>query len=116
MKNITIESNGYELEVHYFAVESPKAIVQIMHGMEEHQERYEPFCQFLNANGFSVYTSNMRGHGSNAPVLGYFGKKTVINYSFKIKLRLRLILKKITPIKKYTYLRTLWEPLLLEMS
>ena len=24
MKNITIESNGYELEVHYFAVESPK--------------------------------------------------------------------------------------------
>ena len=40
MKNITIESNGYELEVHYFAVESPKTIVQIMHGMEEHQERY----------------------------------------------------------------------------
>lgn len=100
MKNITIESNGYELEVHYFAVESPKAIVQIMHGMEEHQERYEPFCQFLNANGFSVYTSNMRGHGSNAPVLGYFGKKNGYKLLVQDQIKIATYIKENNPDKK----------------
>lgn len=75
MEKIIINSNGYDLSVHSFTIENPKAIIQIMHGMEEHQERYEDFCHFLNSNGYSVYTSNMRGHGDNAPVLGYFGKK-----------------------------------------
>ncbi len=61
---------------HYFPIEHPKAIIQIIHGMKEHQERYEDFANYLNENGFSVITSDLRGHGKNATLLGYMsGKK-----------------------------------------
>lgn len=65
----------YKLDIHIFKVENEKAVIQVIHGMEEHQERYEKFIQFLNAKGFSVVSSNMRGHGSNAKDLGYFKEK-----------------------------------------
>lgn len=67
--------DGYELELHVFEVENAKAVVQVIHGMEEHQERYESFIEFLNLNNFTVVSSNMRGHGSNAVSLGYFKDK-----------------------------------------
>ena len=35
-------------------VESPKGIVQIMHGMSEHAKRYEDFALFLNKNGYKA--------------------------------------------------------------
>ena len=75
LKQLFLDSHNYKLNVHVFEVDSPKAIVQVIHGMEEHQERYEPFVNFLNENGYTVVTSNMRGHGEDAPVLGYFAKK-----------------------------------------
>lgn len=49
--------------------------MQIIHGMEEHQERYEKFIKVLNENGFSVVSSDMRGHGISAEFLGYFKDK-----------------------------------------
>lgn len=67
--------DGYPLSVHTFDIENPKAVIQIIHGMEEHQERYEPFIRFLNQNGYSVVSSDMRGHGSGALDLGYFKEK-----------------------------------------
>ncbi len=67
--------DGYKLDVHVFEIKKAKAVVQIIHGMEEHQERYEPFIEFLNKNGFSVVSSDMRGHGNNAKDLGYFKDK-----------------------------------------
>lgn len=75
--------DGYPLDVHVFSVQKPKAVVQVIHGMEEHQERYEPVINFLNKNDYSVVSSNMRGHGENAKVLGFFknkdGYKELIN-------------------------------------
>lgn len=68
-------ADGYPLSVHTFDVENPKAVVQIIHGMEEHQERYENFIFFLNENGYSVVSSDMRGHGKNAQTLGFFKEK-----------------------------------------
>lgn len=67
--------DGYSLEVHIFEVKKATAVVQVIHGMEEHQERYEPFIGFLNQHGFSVVSSDMRGHGSSAKDLGYFKEK-----------------------------------------
>ena len=67
--------DGYLLDVHIFFFFYAKAVVQMIHGMEEHQERYEPFIKFLNKNGFSVVSSDMRGHGKNAKDLGYFKDK-----------------------------------------
>ena len=73
MEKIILKArDGYELDVHIFEVKNAKATIQLIHGMEEHQERYEPFIAKLNKNGYSVVSSNMRGHGENAPTLGFF--------------------------------------------
>lgn len=72
--------DNYELNVHIFKTEKPKAVIQIIHGMEEHQERYERFANFLVNNGFCVVSSDMRGHGSNAKDLGFFKDKEGYKY------------------------------------
>lgn len=54
----------------------PKAIVQIVHGMAEHQKRYIPLAKYFNQRGIAVITSDLRGHGENISreeELGYFG-------------------------------------------
>lgn len=67
--------DGYNLELHIFEVPNAKAVIQIIHGMEEHQGRYEKFIKVLNENGFSVVSSDMRGHGKSCKDLGYFKEK-----------------------------------------
>ena len=67
--------DGYQLDLHIFEAKDAKAVVQIAHGMEEHQDRYEDFAKFLNANGFTVVSADMRGHGQNAKELGFFSGK-----------------------------------------
>jgi alpha-beta hydrolase superfamily lysophospholipase len=53
---------------------SPRAIVQIAHGLAEHSERYRDFAAALNKAGFGVYASDHRGHGPTARPedLGFF--------------------------------------------
>lgn len=76
MQKLTLQAeDGYPLDLHVFAAEKPKAVIQLVHGMEEHQERYEGFIAFLNTNGFSVISSDLRGHGYNCPSLGFFKAK-----------------------------------------
>lgn len=76
MEKVVLTSrDGYKLDVHVFEVENAKAVVQVIHGMEEHQGRYENFIKVLNENGFSVVSSDMRGHGISAENLGYFKEK-----------------------------------------
>ncbi len=70
-----IAKDGYQLSVHTFDVENPDAVIQVIHGMEEHQGRYEDFAHFLNSQGFCVVTSDMRGHGYEAEKLGHFGDR-----------------------------------------
>lgn len=75
MERVSIQAkDGYKLSLHIFEAENPKGYVQIIHGMEEHQERYEPLAKRLTAAGYTVISSDMRGHGETAPVLGYFGE------------------------------------------
>ena len=64
--------DNYELNLHIFEVSNPKGYIQIIHGMEEHQERYERLIKDLNSLGYTVISSNMRGHGEDAPLLGFF--------------------------------------------
>lgn len=53
-------------------VDHPKGVVQIIHGMAEHAERYEAFATFLNANGYLVVADDHRGHGqTDYKTLGY---------------------------------------------
>lgn len=57
--------DGVEIQAYKWIKEDIdiKGIVQIAHGMAEHALRYEPFCNFLTANGYIVYANDHRGHG-----------------------------------------------------
>lgn len=54
-----------------------KAIFQIAHGMAEHKERYEEFCDFLAQNGYAAVIHDHVGHGESVnskEELGFFGE------------------------------------------
>lgn len=57
--------DGLNLSIALFENDTPKALVQIIHGSVEHKERYYPFAQFLNNNGYTVIVSDNRGHGQS---------------------------------------------------
>ena len=65
----------YSLAVRVYDVPNPKAVVKCIHGMEEHQGRYQPFAEFLNKHGYAVVTADLRGHGKNAPKLSHIADK-----------------------------------------
>lgn len=76
MKKVKINSSdNYKLSLHIFESKKPKAVIQIIHGMEEHQGRYEEFANILSKKGFIVVTSDIRGHGLEENDLGYFKDK-----------------------------------------
>jgi alpha-beta hydrolase superfamily lysophospholipase len=51
----------------WLPVTSPKAVIQIAHGMAEHSARYDRFARFLTKEGFAVYANDHRGHGLTIP-------------------------------------------------
>ena len=54
---------------------SPRAVLQIVHGIAERVERYDHFAEFLNSQGFLVVAEDHMGHGSSLEeggVRGYF--------------------------------------------
>ena len=74
---ITIkQKDGYNIKVtHYNCLKRPKASILILHGMAEHQKRYQAFASFLVNNGYDVFTYDHRGHGTERKLseLGFFG-------------------------------------------
>ncbi|MDE7264442.1 MAG: alpha/beta hydrolase [Anaeroplasmataceae bacterium] len=78
MESIILKSK-YDQQPIYatlYEASNPKGVIQIVHGMKEHQERYKDFALFLNQHGYTVMTSDLRGHGKNASILGHMeGKK-----------------------------------------
>lgn len=68
--------DGYEIYVRKWIDDenhTPRAVVQISHGMAEHIERYNDFAQFLLKNGIFVYGNDHRGHGHTGEKAGVFG-------------------------------------------
>ena len=59
--NLTMQDS---LIVHalHFPCDNPKAVVQIIHGLKEHKQRYVYFSKFLQNNGYAVIVSDNRGH------------------------------------------------------
>lgn len=52
-----------------------KGVIQIVHGMQEHKERYLRFMQFLSQRGYACVAADHRGHGKSVHQpedLGYF--------------------------------------------
>lgn len=70
-------SDGVRLSTVVIAPETPKAVVQFVHGMAEHKERYYPFMNYLAENGYACVINDLRGHGDSVTSqddLGYLGK------------------------------------------
>ena len=45
---------------------TPRAVVQLTHGMGEHVLRYDELATALTGHGFAVYGQDHRGHGASA--------------------------------------------------
>ncbi len=53
-------------------VDQPKAVLQIVHGIAEHAERYDIFAEYMAAHGFLVVAEDHMGHGQSGTIPGYF--------------------------------------------
>lgn len=68
-------TDGHEIFIYKWMSEeiTPKAVVQIAHGMAEHAGRYGAFAEKLVGNGYIVYANDHRGHGKTAGSLDNVG-------------------------------------------
>ena len=63
----------------WLPVETPRAVLQISHGVAEHIGRYDGFARYLNEQGLAVVGHDHLGHGGSLPEGGtpvYFGDGT----------------------------------------
>jgi len=51
-----------------------KAVVQIIHGLAEHSNRYMNVVDALVPRGYVIYASDNRGHGNSEGIRGYVKK------------------------------------------
>ena len=62
------ESDGLSLSVLRIEPDASrpvKGIVQLVHGMSEHKERYIDFMKYLAENGYITVIHDNRGHGES---------------------------------------------------
>lgn len=59
-----VDDDGVVIETHEWLVDTPRAVVQVSHGIGEHAGRYAALAADLNAAGFSVVADDHRGHGA----------------------------------------------------
>lgn len=72
----------------------PKAVVQIIHGMVEHIERYKEFAEYLNLNSFIVAGDDHRAHGlTDMDAHGLAGEGDLFENTVSDELMLTDILK-----------------------
>lgn len=58
--------SGVQLHAYRWEPEgTPKAIVQIIHGIAEHVARYDHFARYLNEQGYLVVAEDHMGHGKS---------------------------------------------------
>ncbi len=81
--------DGKKIYAAKWDTDKPTGIVQILHGMAEHIERYDDFAKYLNSRGYVVTGEDHRGHGKTAGSLedaGWFAEKNgwdiVVNDNF----------------------------------
>ena len=70
-------SENIQLSTLVIAPEQPKAVLQLVHGMAEHKERYIPFMNYLSEAGYACVICDLRGHGATVATpddLGWLGK------------------------------------------
>ena len=65
--NLAASADGLQLAILVATPEDgePKAVVQFVHGMCEHKERYEQTMSFLAQHGYACVIHDHRGHGAS---------------------------------------------------
>jgi alpha-beta hydrolase superfamily lysophospholipase len=58
-----VDAHGVTIHYYRWRAPEPRAVVQLLHGLGEHAQRYEPFAQALVAAGYTVVADDHRGHG-----------------------------------------------------
>ena len=58
-----VDAHGVTIRYYLWKTGTPRAIVQIAHGLGEHAGRYERLAQALVNAGYTVYADDHRGHG-----------------------------------------------------
>lgn len=77
MNTLKLKASADNLDLSVAYIEpstAPKGIVQLVHGMCEHKERYFDFMNYLAVNGYVVVIHDHRGHGDSVKCgddLGY---------------------------------------------
>ena len=82
----------------------PKAILQLVHGMAEHIERYDDFAKFMAKHGYLVVGDNHLGHGKSVGATGqrgYFCEKDAASVLVRDEHRLHEELAGEYPAKPY---------------
>jgi alpha-beta hydrolase superfamily lysophospholipase len=59
-----VDDGGVTNHYYVWRATTPRAVVQIVHGIGEYATRYEPLAQALVAAGYTVYAGDYRGHGA----------------------------------------------------
>lgn len=69
--------DNYVISLSFFESEKehPAGVIQIVHGMEEHKERYYDFALYLAVQGLHVVVADLRGHGEDAPELSFIADR-----------------------------------------
>lgn len=76
IKGTFSSTTGLRLEYRMWLPEGqPKAVIQLVHGMAEHIDRYDTTARALSDDGFAVIGHTHLGHGTQAKLKGYFGEK-----------------------------------------
>lgn len=58
------DDQGVVIETVEWAVDAPRAVIQLSHGIGEHSGRYAALASDLNRAGFTVVADDHRGHGA----------------------------------------------------
>lgn len=65
VKDYIFDVNSTPIRMKLYMVENPKAVMVIVHGMQEHSGRYDEVAKEFNKSNIAVVTSDLRGHGDN---------------------------------------------------
>lgn len=63
------DSHGVDIAFYEWPVANAKAVVQLVHGLGEHANRYEHLAKDLNRAGYHVYATDHRGHGQTGVLM-----------------------------------------------
>ena len=75
-----------EIQIYYqgWIPESPKAIVQYVHGVTEHSGMFPHLVKALVDNGYAMYADDHRGHGKSGGVRIYIDTRDQYSEDEKI--------------------------------